>query len=298
VRGIGLLACAVGVGLVATAGAPGIITIHKGDTLSAIAKANGTTVDALKQANGLTSDRIIAGKTLQLPGAVPATVTTVTTTATYTVAAGDNLTVLAKRFGTTVPAIKAANRLGNGVLPLGKVLVIPTTVQTVTGPTTPSRTSTAVVGATPAAAAANHRAVLASRPQPTKDQARALVIAAAKKHGVPTELALAVAYQESGFQQSVVSGVDAIGIMQVLPSTAKNLEPTAGHPLDLLKAEDNVTAGVLLLKQLLAAHGGDHEAAMAGYYQGAGSIARKGILPQTYAYIASINALKARFLRG
>ncbi len=44
-----------------------LYVIKRGDSLSAIAKANRTTVKALKAANGLTSDRILVGKTLKIP---------------------------------------------------------------------------------------------------------------------------------------------------------------------------------------------------------------------------------------
>jgi N-acetylmuramoyl-L-alanine amidase len=144
------------------------------------------------------------------------------------------------------------------------------------------------------ASVAHHRSVLASRPQPSKAEVRAIVAATARKHGVDPSLALAVAYHESGFQQRVVSPVDAIGVMQVLPSTGRGISASAGRDLDLLDVHDNVTAGVLLLKQLLRSTG-DEAAALAGYYQGLGSVAKRGRLPQTEAYIKNVNALRPRF---
>jgi soluble lytic murein transglycosylase-like protein len=106
-----------------------------------------------------------------------------------------------------------------------------------------------------ARSAAAHRAALATRHLPSKAVVRALVARAARRHGVPVSLALALAYQESGFQQRVVSGVDAIGAMQVLPSTGRALGRLHGRSFDLLKAGDNVEAGVLLLRDLLQATG-------------------------------------------
>ena len=67
-----------------------------------------------------------------------------------------------------------------------------------------------------------------------------------------------------------------------------------GHPGDLLDVRDNVTAGVVLLRQLVRTTGST-DAALAGYYQGLGSVAKRGRLPQTEAYIKNINALRARF---
>jgi len=142
-----------------------------------------------------------------------------------------------------------------------------------------------------------HRDTLAARSHPSKAQVRRMVAATARKHGVSPSLAVAVAYHESGFQQRVVSGVDAIGVMQVLPSTGRVLGQQHGHTFDLLEAQDNITAGVLLLRQLTRSTGSSDEA-LAGYYQGLGSISRRGVLPQTHGYIHSINSLRARFVNG
>jgi soluble lytic murein transglycosylase-like protein len=140
-------------------------------------------------------------------------------------------------------------------------------------------------------------AYLASHRQPSKAQVRALVAKTARKHGVDPSLALAVAFHESGFQQRVVSPVDAIGVMQVLPSTRRVLARQYDRKLDLLKAQDNITAGVLLLKQLLRSTG-RADRALAGYNQGLGSVAARGLLPQTHAYIRNVSALRARFRQG
>ena len=70
-----------------------------------------------------------------------------------------------------------------------------------------------------------------------------------------------------------------------------------GRTLDLLTTQDNITAGVLLLRQLLRSTGST-DRALAGYYQGLGSIARQGILPQTRSYIRSITLLRSRFTAG
>jgi soluble lytic murein transglycosylase-like protein len=121
-----------------------------------------------------------------------------------------------------------------------------------------------------------------------------MVAETARRHGVSPSLALAVAYHESGFQQGVVSPVDAIGVMQVLPSTGRALSRQTGRDLDLLDTQDNVTAGVLLLRQLVRSTGSTDKA-LAGYYQGLRSVAQRGLLPQTQAYIANVNALRPRF---
>ncbi len=125
-------------------------------------------------------------------------------------------------------------------------------------------------------------------------EVREIVAATARRYGVDPSLALAVAFHESGFQQHVVSPVDAIGVMQVLPSTGRGVSKIVGRELDLLDVRDNVTAGVALLDSLLASTGSSDKA-LAGYYQGLGSVAKRGLLPQTEAYIRNVNALRPRF---
>ncbi len=50
---------------------------------------------------------------------------------------------------------------------------------------------------------------------------RRVVVRIARQHGVDPHLALAVAWQESGWQQRRISSAGAIGVMQVLPGTAR-----------------------------------------------------------------------------
>jgi soluble lytic murein transglycosylase-like protein len=132
---------------------------------------------------------------------------------------------------------------------------------------------------------------------PSKATVRRMVAATARRHGVNVSLAVAVAYHESGFQQRVVSSVNAIGVMQVLPSTAKVLARQHGRQLNILGTQDNITAGVLLLRQLQRSTGSTRMT-LAGYYQGLGSISQKGLLPQTHSYIRSIEILRKRFSQG
>ena len=113
-------------------------------------------------------------------------------------------------------------------------------------------------------------------PEPTPARLSAGdVQAVASQYGVSPSLAAAIAWQESGFNNSMVSDANARGVMQVMPGTwdyvQANLAPRA---LDPNSATDNVHAGVLYLKRLLDETGGDENAAIAGYYQGLASVQR------------------------
>jgi membrane-bound lytic murein transglycosylase D len=93
--------------------------VRSGDTLGAIAARNKVSVRGLKAANGLSGDRIHPGQILRIP-ASPVRV------AEYKVKSGDNLTTIAKRFGTSAKKIEHANRISNPRrLLLGQMLVIP-----------------------------------------------------------------------------------------------------------------------------------------------------------------------------
>ncbi len=97
--------------------------VQRGQTLSAIAARYRVTVGQVVAANGLTGDRIYVGQQLRL---VPVAGSVPTTGGTYTVRAGDFLSSIARRFGTTVRALQDANGLRDAdLVVVGKTLKIP-----------------------------------------------------------------------------------------------------------------------------------------------------------------------------
>jgi LysM repeat protein len=297
------LALLLTVAALATAGATSDIRVKAGDTLWEIAQRHHTSVDALRKLNDLPGNgTIYVGELLKVPGPAarrPARPRTRTVEKGYTVEAGDNLTLIAKRYGVSVHTISVRNKLPrSGVVVIGRRLAIPVTVTT-----TPPAASSATMNAglriplKVQRSATQHRMYLRAHKQPSKAAVRKLVYRTAKRIGVDPSLVLAVAYHESGFQQRVVSPVDAIGVMQVLPSTGRALSSAYHRKFNLLRTEDNVLAGALLLKQLVRATG-RADLALAGYYQGLGSVRARGMLPQTHAYIRNVTYLRPRFRRG
>jgi N-acetylmuramoyl-L-alanine amidase len=118
----------------------------------------------------------------------------------------------------------------------------------------------------------------------------------AAQHGAPGSLATAIAWQESGFNNGMLSGANARGVMQILPGTWQwvqaNLARTRLNPDS---AEDNVRAGSLYLADLMRQTNGDPAMAAAAYYQGLSSVRRIGMLPETRRYVANVMALRGRF---
>ncbi len=289
----------VALALVTTAGAPSLITVRPGDTLWELARTHGTSERTLRALNDVPGNGMIyAGQTLRLSGGGSGEAAR-SSGRSHRVTAGETLSHIALRYGVSQSAIASANGLSGGRVYADSTLRIPGGgggggASTAGVPTTNAGVR---IPETVRSSVAENRRVLADRSHPSKAEVRQMVADTARRHGVSPSLAVAVAYHESGFQQRVVSGVNAIGVMQVLPSTGRVLSRQHGRSLDLLSAQDNITAGVLLLRQLIRSEG-TADGALAGYYQGLGSISRKGILPQTRDYIRSITILRERFANG
>lgn len=96
-------------------------TVESGDTLYAIARKYDTTVDAIKKLNNLTSNTLNIGQTLKIPLNTDES----TNYITYTVVSGDTLYAIARRYDTTVDAIKRLNNLTSNTLNIGQTLKIP-----------------------------------------------------------------------------------------------------------------------------------------------------------------------------
>jgi N-acetylmuramoyl-L-alanine amidase len=303
--------------------------VAPGETLWSIAAANNLTTRTVAVFNGLSEDsQVILGQTIQVPttvegyaalvnaGLVPAdpsqasapaaapapdgtgaetagTTAASTTTATvssgpapqghYKVRAGDTLGALASSSGVSVDAMAAMNGLDpDAPLLIGTVIKLPSGAPAPPGASAPEPEQTVVPPADPA-------------PTPAVLGA-ADVQSVASLHGVSPSLAAAIAWQESGFNNGMVSSANARGVMQVMPGTWTYVqENLADRALDPNSATDNVHAGVLYLKRLLADTGGDENAAIAGYYQGLASVRSRGMFEDTKQYVANVQALRARF---
>jgi soluble lytic murein transglycosylase-like protein len=284
------------------AGAAVAHTVVPGETLWSIAAASNLTTRTVAAYNGLSEDaQVVLGQTIMVPSvaegatalaaAAPAP-STATTTATgsaapapmggYTVRWGDTLSGLAAGAGVSPATLAAANGLDpSGVLLAGTVLKLPTG-------------SPAPVRATQPAPAA---VVAPAAPEPTNTRLDSGTVASvAAANGVSGSLAAAIAYQESGFNNAMVSGANARGVMQVMPGTWSWIQDNlANRTLNPSSATDNVAAGSLYMKHLLEETGGNEATAIAGYYQGLNSVQTQGMLPETRRYVDNVQALKSRF---
>jgi LysM repeat protein len=268
----------------------GSYAVQPGDTLSGIAAAHGVSLSSLAAANGVSPDSFaIAGTTVKIPSAsaAPSSASSSSTgpppLGGYTVRAGDSLSGIAATAGVSMQQLAWMNGLDpDNYLLIGTVLKLPTGAQ---APAT-------------SAPAPAQTVVPAAAPNPTNEfVSHAQIAQVAAEHGVPASMASAIAYQESGFNNAMVSSANARGVMQIMPGTWDwvNRSLTNGNPLNPNSAMDNVRGGVLYMRQLLNDFGGDQNSAIAAYYQGEGAVKSRGLYPETQQYVNSVNALRPRF---
>jgi soluble lytic murein transglycosylase-like protein len=113
---------------------------------------------------------------------------------------------------------------------------------------------------------------------------------------VPRDLLKALAYVESRWRADAVSPSGAIGIGQLLPSTAAwiNQALLGGARLDPRRADDNIRLSARLLRYLLDEAGSEIDA-VASYLQGLGSVRRDGKKPETNVYVWNVGAARNHF---
>ncbi|MDQ1697346.1 MAG: hypothetical protein QOJ03_2699, partial [Frankiaceae bacterium] len=185
-----------------TASASGVAhyQVRPGDTLSAIALRYHTTVAALVRLNHLpgNGNLIYAGSTLAIPSQHPAAGPTHrfrTVTSIYVVRPGDSLYAIAARFHARWQGIVRRNHLPSSlIVVIGQRLKIPHRIRV-------------------------HVPSQSTAPVPSRDAVAAMIRATAGRWHVDPRLALGVSYEESGFNQAVVSSVGAVGAMQIMPTT-------------------------------------------------------------------------------
>lgn len=309
--------------------------VQPGESLWTIAAQNNFTTRSLAAFNGLSeSSPVVVGSTVRIPSVAEAsgamasapqqpaatgaqtaaqpasTAPAAATGGGYRVRAGETLSGIAARNGLSTQRLASYNGLGVDHLVVeGTSLRIPSGSAAAPATTTlasnPASTSSSSTSSDTAASDSaptstpNAPATPESNSTPTVSGPRvdaSTVQSIAAANGVPSSLATAIAWQESGFNNDKVSSANARGVMQVMPGTWDFIQRNlSGRQLNPNVASDNIHAGTLYLKRLLGEMGGNPDLAVASYYQGPGSVKRIGMLPETQRYVNNVRALRGRF---
>lgn len=306
----------------AAAAGGSVYTVKPGDTLGAIAARHGVKLSEVFGWNGLNMGSIIyPGQQIKIGGgtaapapsapAAPAPAPSAPAPAapasgSYTIKSGDTLSGIAARNGVKLADILSANRLtmSSIIYPGQKLALSGSSLAPASTPSTPPpATVTPLVPSTflgftyPAAvvsSANQNKALLNASPVPSREQMKTIVADTARRMGVDPSLALAFAFQESSFDHRSVSPANAIGTMQVIPSSGQWASDLVGRQLNLLDPYDNATAGVAIIRQLTRTSP-DLDTAIAGYYQGQYSVSKYGMYDDTKQYVESIKAHQKNF---
>jgi soluble lytic murein transglycosylase-like protein len=116
-----------------------------------------------------------------------------------------------------------------------------------------------------------------------------------EKYGLDPDLARAVMRMESGGNPDAVSSAGAIGLMQLMPGTAKGLGVDPRDP------KRNLEGGIKYLSQLADKYDGDYEKTLAAYNAGSGRVDAYGGIPpfpETERYVKNVLSLYRKYSRG
>lgn len=277
-------------------------TVKAGDTLSAIAGRTGVSLHDLFSLNNLSWNSIIypgqaiktssnqapapsapapapqpAAPAAPAPAPAPAAAPA---SQTYTVKSGDSLWAISSKTGVSLGTLYSLNNLSaSSIIHPGQVIKL-------SGAAAPSAPAPAPAAPAPAAPSTSGAESVA--------QIKSMITATAQSMGVDPALALAFGEQESSFRQNVTSSAGAIGVMQVIPSSGVWASELLGRQLNLRNTQDNITAGVTIIRQLLKTSP-SLDIAIASYYQGQYSVMSRGMYEDTKVYVNQVKARVAKF---
>ena len=223
----------------------------------------------------------------------------------YTVQAGDTLWAISQRAGISMQSLAAANGMQlTDVLSIGRHLVIPgaSSQEQATAPA-----SQPVTVPASGAPGSNFCAEFTPTTGPWGILPSALAAAPGRlslrpyfeewgaTYGVRPALLEAIAWQESGWQEGVVSPAQAVGVGQLLPSTADFVSrQLIGERLDINSASDNIRMMARFVAYLQSQVQGTCNV-VAAYYEGTQNLAVYGVFQETVPYVANVEYLLPMF---
>jgi hypothetical protein len=120
---------------------------------------------------------------------------------------------------------------------------------------------------------------------PPAPEVKSLLADAASRYAIRPDLLTAVAWRESRFQMNAISPKGAVGVMQLMDATARDLG------VDRYDLSQNILGGAAYLRRMMDRFGGIEALALAAYNAGPGSVDRAGGIPpfrETSDYVGAI----------
>lgn len=229
----------------------------------------------------------------------------------HVVRRGETLSGIARQYQVTVPALAATNGLPDpDRIRAGQTLTVPAPASSAAASASSAGSPPASQPAATSAGALRDTVVSMPPAELAADRSAPRVVVPAERAGlhiaflrfsrlagVPSDLAMALAWQESGWQRSKVSSTGAVGVMQLEPDTVDFVSTYLlglAKPLDPRDPVANIRMGTRFLRYLLDSQGGDVDRALASYYQGLRSVREHGPLDETDRFVANVKALRGR----
>ena len=127
---------------------------------------------------------------------------------------------------------------------------------------------------------------------PGRIEAEYYVTAYAQHYRVPVALVRAIVVRESNWQPCVISPKGAMGVMQLMPATAKRLAVT-----DRCNLDHNISGGVRYLAWLMRRFHNDLRLVAAAYYAGEDTIGRRGLACRKLDVVTYVRAIRTTYVR-
>jgi Transglycosylase SLT domain/LysM domain len=207
----------------------------------------------------------------------------------YTVHRGDTLSAVAWRYNTNYWTLARVNGIGNvNLIFVNQQLCIPHRVSGGGNSGGGGRSSNGVL--------ANGTVLwyaYGALQWSTRGQVEALLRRAAAIYGLPAKLVLAIAWQESGWNQHVIAWDGGIGVMQLMPYTAMGLNNQTRIRRDPYHLWDNILLGTTYLRSLWNGFHGNLVDIISGYNEGGWAVIHRGIF--NWRYVNSVLSLMRSF---
>jgi soluble lytic murein transglycosylase-like protein len=126
---------------------------------------------------------------------------------------------------------------------------------------------------------------------------RSEVSAAARRYAVPTALLLAIIHAESSFDPHAVSHKGAVGLMQLMPATARWMEPGVSRK-QLFSPAVNIEIGARYLRYLANRYDGDAEKILIAWNAGPGRLDRGRIPRETRVFVRRVRSLYGHYAQA